>query len=104
MANGFLLKAWKSGPSKGRPRLSPPVASLVEKHLLDVRSTPNGQRAFLTPEGLSALTNLFKDPRLMDINQFGDLLLQMEPAIERRDSEDGRAAPPVGQATHKSTP
>lgn len=103
LADGFLLKVWKSGPSKGKPRLPPPVANMVERRLLDVRSTPNGQRAFLTPEGLRELANLFASPRLMDLRQFGDLHLQLDPAIEGSDLDE-LAAPLTRPATHKSTP
>ena len=103
IAEGFLLKVWKSGPLKGKARLSPPVASMVERNLLIVRSTTTGQRAFLTPSGLKELTSLFTSTRLLDLADFGDLHLQLDCAGVHKAEEVPPAEVPT-KVTHKITP
>jgi len=103
IADGFLLKVWKSGPLKGNARLSPPVVSMVRRNLLVVRATAKGQRAFLTPDGLRELTSLFTSTRLLDLAKFGDLHLQLDRTGGHKDEEVASAGPRT-KATHKSTP
>lgn len=79
IAEGFLLKIWKSGQCKGEARLPPPVSKMVDRGLMLVGSTNRGKRAFLTPKGLIELRDLFLRARFMNINEFGDLHLQFAP-------------------------
>jgi len=103
IADGFLVKVWKSGPLKGKSRLPPPVASMVKRNLLAVRATVNGQRAFLTPSGLTELKTLFLSTRLLNLAEFGDLHLQLARAGGVKDEEVTSAGSGT-KATHRITP
>lgn len=103
IADGFLLKVWKSGPLKGSARLSPPVAKMGKRGLLVVHATDTGQRAFLTYSGIEELRSLFLNMRPQDLAEFGDLHLQLVYASAPKDEEIASAMSGT-KTTHKSTP
>jgi len=76
---------------------------MVKRHLLVVRPTAKGQRAFLTPDSLREFSNLFTRTRLMDLAQFGDLHLQLDLTGGDKDVEVASTRPET-KLTHKSTP
>ena len=76
IAEGFLLKVWKSGPDKGEAKTPPPVARMVERGLLVVKPAGSGQRAYLTAKGVQALKRAFVSGQLT-LQEFGDLQEQL---------------------------
>ena len=62
--DGFWVKRWSTGPRKGQPKLSPTLASLIERNLLRVVEVESGMpRAYFTDAGLRALIALADDRR-----------------------------------------
>lgn len=79
LADGILLRSWKSGPLTGSPRLPPAVRSLNERGLLDIRQPLPGQpfRAFWTPVGLEALAEALRDRRTFNPERFAHLKAEL---------------------------
>jgi hypothetical protein len=73
LGEGLLLRAWKDGPEKGKPKLPPAVRSLVDRGLLEIRTAAGGPRAFFTLEGSDALRLLISDERFVDPDEFGEV-------------------------------
>ena len=62
--DGFWVKRWSTGPRKGQPKISPTLASLIERDLLRVVDAGDGMpRACFTEAGLRALIALAEDQR-----------------------------------------
>jgi hypothetical protein len=61
---GFWVRRWSTGPRKGQPKISPTLASLIERDLLRLVDTGDGMpRACFTEAGLRALVALAEDRR-----------------------------------------
>src|SRR5688572_18614171 len=61
---GFWVKRWSTGPRKGQPKLSPTLASLIDRDLLRIVEAESGMpRACFTEAGLRALIALAEDRR-----------------------------------------
>ena len=73
---GLFLRAWKSGPEKGKPKLPPAARSLLDRGMIEIRPGRIGFSAF-TEAGLTALRHLVLDPRAMDPSRFGHLREQL---------------------------
>jgi hypothetical protein len=73
LSGGLLLRTWRGGPRKGEPKLPPAVLSMLERHLVEVRTERSGPRAFFTEAGLAALRRLLRDRRAMDPVRFAHL-------------------------------
>jgi len=73
LADGLHLRTWRGGPQKGEPKIPPPVRSMPERGLIEVRAGRFGPRAFFTEAGLEALRLLLRDRRAMDPARFGHL-------------------------------
>lgn len=73
LADGMLLRTWRSGPEKNQPKLPPAVRSMMARGLVEVRHGPRGFRAYFTEAGLAAVRVLLLSPRLMDPVAFGHL-------------------------------
>jgi hypothetical protein len=65
------LRSWKSGPEKGKPKLSPAAQSMLDRGLIEIRPARIGYTAFLTDTGIAALRLLVLDARAMDPARFG---------------------------------
>jgi hypothetical protein len=62
--DGFWVKRWSTGPRKGQPKISPVLASLIDRDLVRVVETESGMpRACFTEAGLRALIALADDRR-----------------------------------------
>jgi hypothetical protein len=72
LADGFLLRTWRSGPQAGQPKLSPAVQSMLERGLVEIQ-TSRGPRGVFTPAGMAALRQLVSDCRAMDSARFAHL-------------------------------
>ena len=77
IADGIFLRSWKSGPEKGKPKLSPAAQSMLDRGLIEIRPARIGYTAFLTETGLAALRQLVLDTRAMDPARFGHLREQL---------------------------
>ena len=56
---------------------APAVQSMLERGLLELRSTARGPRAFFTEAGLAALRQLVLDRRAMDPERFAHLRVEL---------------------------
>jgi hypothetical protein len=62
--DGFWIKRWSTGPRKGQPKISPTLASLIDRDLVRVVEAESGMpRARFTDAGLRALIALADDRR-----------------------------------------
>jgi hypothetical protein len=73
IADGIFLRTWRTGERRNQPKIPPAVQSMLERGLLEVRTTNRGPRAFFTEVGLAALRQLILDRRAMDPERFGHL-------------------------------
>ena len=55
LAAGIRLTIWTSGSRRGQPKVSPVLAGLIERGLMDMPSEDLGRRAYFTQTGLLAL-------------------------------------------------
>jgi hypothetical protein len=87
VAEGFLLKTWRSGPQAHKPKLPLPAKGLVERGLMRIDTTQHWPRLFFTETGLAALRTMMRDPRLADPVKFAhirqELGIDPTPAIKR---------------------
>jgi hypothetical protein len=61
---GFWVKRWSTGSRKGQPKISPTLASLIDRDLLRIVEAESGMpRACFTDAGLRALIALAEDRR-----------------------------------------
>jgi hypothetical protein len=77
LADGILLRTWRSGPEKNQPKLPPAVRSMIERGLVELRPGPRGVRGFFTEAGVAALRQLLADRRLMNPKTFAHLRLEL---------------------------
>src|SRR5215470_4448241 len=77
LADGILVRTWRSGPEKNQPKLPPAVLSMIERGLVELRSGPRGVRGFFTEAGTAALRQLVADRRLMNPKTFAHLRLEL---------------------------
>jgi hypothetical protein len=66
VADGFLLKTWRSGPQAGQPKVPLPAKGLIERGLMRIDSTQRWPRLLFTETGLEALRTMMMDRRLAD--------------------------------------
>ena len=76
--DGILLKTWKSGAEKGKPKLPAAIKSLQERNLMVVIST-NGRMpvAKFTDAGLSALAHVLEKDQVFSATRFRHLRSQL---------------------------
>src|SRR5215469_13001186 len=77
LADGILLRTWRSGPEKNQPKLPPAVRSMIERGLVELRSGPRGVRGLFTEAGIAAMRQLVADGRLMNPKAFAHLRLEL---------------------------
>ena len=78
LADGILLRTWRSGPEKNQPKLPAVVLSMIERELDELRSGPRGVRGFFTEAGVAAMQQLVADGRLMNPKTFAHLRLELD--------------------------
>jgi hypothetical protein len=66
VADGFLLKNWRSGPQAGQPKMPLSAKGLIERGLMRIDSTQHLPRLLFTEAGLVALRTTMTDRRLAD--------------------------------------
>jgi len=77
LADGILLRTWRSGPEKNQPKLPPAVRSMVDRGLVEIRPGQRGVRGFFTEAGVAALRQLVADRRLMNPQTFAHLRVEL---------------------------
>jgi hypothetical protein len=77
VARGFHLRAWKSGPQAGQPRLPKAVQTLVARGLMEVRPDRLGPRAYFTHEGMKELRKFASEPKFLDPARFRHLRIEL---------------------------
>ncbi len=87
LSDGILLRAWKSGPQSGLPRLPVALKSLVERGLMEVRQPFPKQpfRAFWTPVGLTVLADALQDRRAFDPDRYRHVASELEADQQSND-------------------
>jgi hypothetical protein len=70
VAEGFMLKTWKSGPQKGQPKVPASAEGLVERGLMRVEPAARPPRLYFTETGLAALRTMIADARLASPAKF----------------------------------
>ena len=54
MADGIFLRTWRTGERRNQPKIPPAVQTMLERGLVELRTTSRGPRAFFTEAGLAA--------------------------------------------------
>jgi hypothetical protein len=73
VADGFLLKTWRSGPQAGQPKVPLPAEGLIERGLMRIDSTQHWPRLLFTESGLVALRRMMTDRRLADPERYSHI-------------------------------
>ena len=76
IAEGFILRVWRSGPQAGQPKLPKPVQTMLTRGLVEIRMN-RVPRAFLTEAGLAALRHLAADRRHLDPVRYAHVLQEL---------------------------
>ena len=53
VADGIFLRTWRSGERRNQPKIPPAVQTMLERGLVELRTTSRGPRAFFTEAGLA---------------------------------------------------
>jgi hypothetical protein len=77
LADGILLRTWRSGPEKNQPKLPPAVRRMIERGLVELRSGQRGVRGFFTEAGVASIRQLVADRRLINPKTFAHLRLEL---------------------------
>jgi hypothetical protein len=77
IADGIFLRTWRGGERRNQPKIPPAVQTMLERGLVEVRTTNRGPRAFFTEAGLAALRQLVLDRRAMDPERFAHLRAEL---------------------------
>jgi hypothetical protein len=77
VADGIFLRSWRGGERRNQPKIPPAVQTMLERGLVEVRSTSRGSRAFFTEAGLAMLRQLVLDRRAMDPERFAHVRLEL---------------------------
>jgi hypothetical protein len=77
IADGIFLRTWRGGERRDQPKIPPAVQTMLERGLVELRTTSRGPRAFFTEAGLAGLRQLVLDRRAMDPERFGHLRIEL---------------------------
>ena len=77
IADGLFLRTWRGGERRHQPKIPPAVQTMLERGLVELRTTSRGPRAFFTEAGLAALRQLVLNRRAMDPERFGHLRIEL---------------------------
>jgi hypothetical protein len=80
VADGFQLRTWRGGPHAGLPKIPPPLRTMVDRGLMEVRTDTPVSKAFFTESGLAALRLLASDRRYLDPQKFAHVRTDTRPA------------------------
>ena len=77
VAEGFQLRTWRGGPLAGQPKVPPPVRTMVERGLVEIRIDTRMPKAYFSAAGLTALRLLALDRRYMDPQKFAHVRAEL---------------------------
>ena len=77
IADGIFLRTWRGGERRNQPKIPPAVQTMIDRGLLEVRTSNRWPRAYFTEAGLAALRQLVLDRRAMDPERFAHLRTQL---------------------------
>ena len=95
VAGGLFLRTWRGGPQAGQPKVPPPVRSMLERGLVELRTDQRWTRAHFTPVGLDALREMARDRRLLDPVRYAHVRqeLGLDPGQGDEDASTAADAP-----------
>jgi hypothetical protein len=70
VAEGFMLKTWRGGPERGKPKISPVAKGLLDRGLMRLDLRGRLPRLVFTETGIAALRAMMSDRRLADPKKF----------------------------------
>jgi hypothetical protein len=73
LADGIFLRTWRGGPQKSEPKIPPAVRTMMDRGLVEIRTTERGPHVFFTEAGLGELRRLLLAGRYMDPARFAHL-------------------------------
>jgi hypothetical protein len=77
VADGFQLRTWRGGPSARQPKIPPPLRTMVDRGLMEVRMGAPMPKAYFTESGLAALRLLASDRRYMNPQKFAHVRTEL---------------------------
>jgi hypothetical protein len=92
VAEGLMLRTWKTGPRAGQPKLGPAAQSLLDRGFVSLDPHSRLPRLFFTVAGLAALRTMMRDRRLADPEKFAHVRVELgiDPQMEGEAAELGR--------------
>jgi hypothetical protein len=89
VAEGLILRTWKTGPRAGQPKLGPAAQSLLDRGFASLDSQSRPPRLFFTASGLTALRAMMRDRRLADPEKFAHIRVELgiDPPKEAKAAE-----------------
>ena len=88
VADGFQLRTWRGGPYAGQPKIPPPLRTMVDRGLMEVRTGTPVPKAFFTESGFAALRLLASDRRYMDPQKFAHIRTELGLRAEANGTSD----------------
>jgi hypothetical protein len=77
VAEGLILRTWKTGPRAGQPKLGPAAQSLLDHGFVSLDANSKLPRLFFTPTGLTALRAMMRNGRLADPEKFAHIRVEL---------------------------
>jgi hypothetical protein len=87
LADGIILRTWRTGERKGQPKIPPAIESMMARGLVAIRQESRWPVAFFTEVGLRELRLLVLDRRAMDPARFAHLRRELGLDPEPRAAE-----------------
>jgi hypothetical protein len=77
VAEGLMLRTWKTGPRAGQPKLGPAAQSLLDRGFVSLDPHSRPRRLFFTATGLAALRTMMRDRHLADPERFAHIRVEL---------------------------
>jgi hypothetical protein len=77
VAEGLMLRTWKTGPRAGQPKLGSAAQSLLDRGFVSLKADSRPPRLFFTATGLAALRVMMRDRRLADPERFAHIPVEV---------------------------
>ena len=89
IAEGVMLRTWKTGPRAGQPKLGRAAQSLLDRGFVSLDPHSRPPRLFFTATGLAALRMMMSDRRLADPETFAHIRVELgiDPPREAKAAE-----------------
>jgi hypothetical protein len=77
VAEGLMLRTWRTGPRAGQPKLGPAAQSLLDRGFVSLDPHTRPPRLFFTAADLAALQAMMRDRRLADPEKFAHVRVEL---------------------------